>query len=252
VRFKVGLVALEDHARLYEAGGHSSAHQRDVLVEERREGGQSGDVVLVVLDGAQRHRLRQAGEAGVEAPVTGDRDQVLGELEARDAVFHLSFEDVVVDLLGVVEARAVDGVQPVEHVAPVRRAPLQILEGHRRQPIVVAVVSHRGRELWTLPKLELPRFVEQRSKVRYGASLWGACRRRQSQNEQHCRPQLIHLILLPTEPRRGSDPTCYTTVFHSTVVGQRSPFGRATGLEDRRYMMCLAGRSNNESSNAFS
>ena len=97
----------------------------------------------------------------MEARVGVEGHLVLAELEAGDAVFELPLEDVVVDGLRGRQLRAVDGGQLGQHRFRLRRLPLQVGQGHGRQPVVVLVPSHGGGEERILLEAGLPFAVEE-------------------------------------------------------------------------------------------
>ena len=91
---------------------HAGAQDFGGLAEDARNLVQTGDVVLVVLDGVEGDGKRQIREAGMDAVLLVDRHLVLFEIEVGDALLKHANEEVVGELVLVGEAGRRDGFQP--------------------------------------------------------------------------------------------------------------------------------------------
>ncbi len=149
---------------------------------------EAAQVVVVVLDGGERHVFGQAGEPRVEARVGVEGHLVVAQLEAFDPHLELAAEDVVVDGLGGGEPGAVDGVELGEDGLGLRALALQVGHLVGREPVVVFVAADGGGEKRVFLDASLPRAVEDAVElgglVRREGRLRGQSEQREGQGGQ--------------------------------------------------------------------
>ena len=151
----------QGHPRRRDPLLEAAVEQRDRLVDDGGDAAHAGDDVLVVLDAARRHDRQQLRDVLLRPPDLVDQQVLAVELLPFDRLLDVMERQIVVDLLGGGEPRAVDRRQRL--LEPRVEAPAELDRfGREVGPAVVeAGKADEGGVLGRGVHLELPEEIEQ-------------------------------------------------------------------------------------------
>jgi hypothetical protein len=151
---------LDDHFRQQHPRARALAHQRHRLLHQRREGAQAGDPVFIILD---RLKAQQFGQliGGLNAATLVERHEIHAILVLRDINLIFLLKQVVVHLILRRELRAINRLEPIEHLDAVLLSPLDRPETDVFPAVIVAPITERRRKRRVLAQHVFPLVGEQ-------------------------------------------------------------------------------------------
>src|SRR5205823_1794408 len=108
----------------------------------------------------RRHDVEKVGQV-LRAAQLADGEQLAGKAIGGDAIFGLAAEEVVVELIAVVERRAIDGPDGAQQCLALRLAALDGLDGKIAEAVVVARHSAVGGGFRAILVVVTPRGIEE-------------------------------------------------------------------------------------------
>jgi hypothetical protein len=156
---------LEQDARRDEVLGRAELHQRDDLVERRRDLAQAREIVVVVLGGRERQERYELRELDVQSAELIDRHQVVLEPRVVDPLLEVAHHELLVEHFLVGEPGGVDRREPGQELLGHREVGGERLDRQIAPAIVVAAIAEDAGELGRRPQGVLPLLVEQRGEL---------------------------------------------------------------------------------------